>query len=110
MRAEIQMRSGHSVWAKTRQASDVIDIQGLLKQYWDSDEHEFTVPSQSRPPISRSISDRAAVAVSFGKYDGRLELEFSAHVRAFAIPRLSQFLMLSRPTLFARRSITSKIY
>ena len=52
MRAEVQMRSGHSVWAKTRQASDIIDIQGLLKQYWDSTEHDFMVPSQSRPPTS----------------------------------------------------------
>ena len=23
------------------------DLQGLLKQYWDSGTHEFTVPSQS---------------------------------------------------------------
>ena len=52
MRAEIQMRSGHSVWAKTRQAYDIINIQGLLNQYWDSTEHEFMVPSQSRPPTS----------------------------------------------------------
>ena len=57
MRAEIQMRSGHSVWAKIRQAGDIIDIQGLLKQYWNSTEHEFTVPSQSQPPTSQSISD-----------------------------------------------------
>ena len=54
------MRSGHSVWAKTRQASNVIDIQGLLKQYWDSIEHDFTVSSQSRPPTSQLISDREA--------------------------------------------------
>ena len=41
------MRFGHSLWAKVRQASDIINIQGLLKQYWDSTADEFTVPSQS---------------------------------------------------------------
>jgi len=52
MRAEIQMRTGHSFWARIRQNNDVIDIQGLLEHYWDSNEHEFTVPSQSRPLTS----------------------------------------------------------
>ena len=60
MRAEIQMRSGHSFWARIRQNSDVIDIQGLLKNYWDSTEHEFTIPSQSWPPTSPPISDTEA--------------------------------------------------
>ena len=48
MRVDIQMRFGHSFWTKTRQNNDVIgiDIQGLLKEYWNSTEHEFTVPSQ----------------------------------------------------------------
>ena len=54
------MRSGHSVWAKTRQASDIIDIQGLLKQHSGSIESEFTIPSQSRIPTSHPISDREA--------------------------------------------------
>ena len=54
------MRSGHSIWAKIRQNSDVIDIQGLLNNYWGSTEHEFTVPSQLRPPTSPPISDREA--------------------------------------------------
>ena len=47
MRMEIQMRTFHSFLAKNRQNSDVIDIQGLLKHYWDSSEHDFTLPSQS---------------------------------------------------------------
>ena len=51
MRVEIQMRSGHSFWAKNRQNSDIVDIQGLLSNYLDSNEHEFTVPSQSRPQL-----------------------------------------------------------
>ena len=45
MRAKIQMKTGHSIWAKRGQNTVVVDIQGLLKQYWDSDKHEFTVPS-----------------------------------------------------------------
>ena len=53
------MRTGHAYWAKTRQQSDVIDIQGLLKEYWDSNQHEFTVPSQSQSPTRPLISDRA---------------------------------------------------
>ena len=60
IRAEIQMRSGHSFYAKIRQNSDVIDIQALINQYWDSTEHEFTVPSKSRPPISPPVSDNDA--------------------------------------------------
>ena len=47
MRAKIQMKTGHSFLAKTGQNSGIIDTQGLLKEYWDSAKHEFTVPSQS---------------------------------------------------------------
>ena len=60
IRAEVQMRSGHSFWAKIRQKSDVVDIQGLLQEYWDSTEHEITVPSQSQPPKCAPVSDREA--------------------------------------------------
>ena len=60
IRAEIQMRTGHSFWAKIREKSDVVDIQGLLKEYWDSTEHELTVPSQSQPPKCPPVSDREA--------------------------------------------------
>ena len=60
MRAEIQMRTGHSFWAKIRQNSDIIDIQALLESYWGSTEHEFTVSSQSQPLTSLLISDREA--------------------------------------------------
>ena len=49
-----------SMLGKTRQASDIIDIQALLKQYSDSIEREFTVPSQSRLSTSQLISDREA--------------------------------------------------
>ena len=54
------MRASHLFWAKHRQNNNVIDIQALLKQYWDSTEHEFVVPSQSRPPTRQPIADREA--------------------------------------------------
>ena len=47
MRAEIQMRSGHLFWAKNRLASEEIDLQALFNDYWGTNEHVFTVPSQS---------------------------------------------------------------
>ena len=46
MRVEIQMRSGHLIWAKNRVASDLIDLQMLFDDYWNSSKHEFTVPSE----------------------------------------------------------------
>ena len=57
IRAEVQMKSGHSVWAKYREASEVIDLDGLFNDYWSSHEHEFTVLSQSLSPISAHRSD-----------------------------------------------------
>ena len=47
IRAEVRMKSGHSVWAKYRDASDVIDLDELFDDYWGSNNHEFTVLSQS---------------------------------------------------------------
>ena len=41
------MKSGHSVWAKYREASEVIDLHGLFSDYWSSNNYEFTVLSQS---------------------------------------------------------------
>ena len=52
------MREGHLFWAKNRQTSEVIDIQGLFNDYWDSNEREFLVSSQSRSLSSSLISDR----------------------------------------------------
>ena len=57
LRAEIQMM-GKFPWAKSRQASEVIDLQALFDNYWISDEHELTVSSQSWPPTSPFVSDR----------------------------------------------------
>ena len=57
MRVEIEMRSGHLLWAKNRQTGEVIDLQGLFNDYWASTKHRFTVPSQSWLPTSRLMSD-----------------------------------------------------
>ena len=47
MRAEIQMRSGHSFWTKIRRPSEPINLQGLFNAYRSTIKHVFTVPSQS---------------------------------------------------------------
>ena len=46
LRVEVQMKSSHSVWAKHREGSEVIDLDGLFSKYWSSDNREFTVLSQ----------------------------------------------------------------
>ena len=52
------MKSGHAIWAKYREASEIIDLQGLFNDYWGSNEHEFTVLSQSLSPTSPRTSDQ----------------------------------------------------
>ena len=47
IRAEVRMKSGHSVWAKYREASNVMDLDELFNDYWSSNNDEFTVLSQS---------------------------------------------------------------
>ena len=47
MRAEIDMKRGHSIWAKHQQGSGVVDLGGVFNEYWGSTKHEFIVPSQS---------------------------------------------------------------
>ena len=56
LRVEIQMKKGHSFWATHRQMGDVVDHQSLLNDYWSSNEHEFTVLSQSYSPTSPLMS------------------------------------------------------
>jgi hypothetical protein len=51
------MRSGHLIWAKIRQTSEVIDIHRLFNEYWASNEREFLVSSQSWSPPSPLIAD-----------------------------------------------------
>jgi len=57
LRAEVRMKSGHSVWAKYREAGEVIDLDGLFSDYWSSHNREFTVMSQSLSPINPHRSD-----------------------------------------------------
>ncbi len=54
LRAEVQMKSGHSVWAKYREASEVIDLHEVFNDYWTTKNPEFTILSQS------SITDHSA--------------------------------------------------
>ena len=61
IRAEVRMKSGHSIWAKYREASEVIDLHGLFNEYWSSNDHEFTVLSQSLSPTAHAdliVKDR----------------------------------------------------
>ena len=66
IRAEIRMKSGHSIWARYREASEVIDLHGLFNDYWSYNTDKFTVLSQSlsrfRPhrsdPKDRGCCDR----------------------------------------------------
>jgi hypothetical protein len=56
IRAEVRMKIGHSVWTKYREANEVIELDGLFDDYWSSNNHEFTVLSQSSLPNSPRIS------------------------------------------------------
>ena len=52
------MKSGHSVWAKYREASEVIELDGVFSEYWSSENHKFTVLSQSLSPTGPHRTDR----------------------------------------------------
>ena len=81
------MKSGHSVWAKYREANKIINLHGLFSDYWSSNNHEFTVLSQSLSPTHPRISsDRRTDDVVLGKQSGSLIIQFSANdtVRTFA--------------------------
>jgi hypothetical protein len=47
MRVEIQRITRNLLWEKNRQANEVIDLQGISNEYWDSTKHQVTVLSQS---------------------------------------------------------------
>ena len=51
------MKSGHSVWAKYQEGSEVIDLDGLFSDYWSSNKQKFTVLSQSLSSTGLHISD-----------------------------------------------------
>ena len=79
LRAEVQMKSGHSVWAKYRQASEVIELDGLFSDYWSSNNREFIILGQSSSPPVHIDLIRRTEAVVIGKYSGYLEVRFSAN-------------------------------
>jgi len=54
------MKSGHLIWAKNLLASELIDIQALLNDYWGSNRHEFMVLSKLSSPTSPLESDHEA--------------------------------------------------
>ena len=47
IRVDVLKKTGHSVWARHREASRVIDLQDLSNDYWNPEIHNFTVPGQS---------------------------------------------------------------
>jgi len=56
IRTEVRMKTGHSVWAKYREAKEVIDLDGVFSNYWSSSNREFTVLSQSLSSTNLRIS------------------------------------------------------
>jgi hypothetical protein len=46
------MRRPHLVWARNRQWSEVIDLQPLFDEFWNSDERSSTLSSQSLSPTN----------------------------------------------------------
>jgi len=46
-RVEIHRTTRFLFWKKRRQENEVIDLQAIFDEYWDSTKHEFTVLSQS---------------------------------------------------------------
>jgi len=63
IRAEVRMKSGHFVWTKYREASEVLDLHGVFSDYWSSKNQDFTVLHP----------------VLIGKHSGSLEMQFSAN-------------------------------
>jgi len=44
---EIHRTTRMLFWRQNRRENEVIDLQAIYDEYWDSTEHEFTVLSQS---------------------------------------------------------------
>jgi hypothetical protein len=81
------MRKASRPWAKWKQTGNKIDIGLLFSDYWNTNNREFTVSSQSWPGNGPLTSDReTADDVAIGKHSGSLDLQFSANptVRLFA--------------------------
>jgi hypothetical protein len=92
------MRKTSRPWAKWKQTGNEIDIELLFNDYWNSNNHEFTVSSQSSPGNGPLISDRETTDdVAIGKHSGYLDLRFSANptVRLFATAHARQLIELA---------------
>ena len=94
IRAELQMKSGHSFWAKHREASDTFDLHGLFDDYWSSDDHQFTVLGQSLSPMSLRMSDREAQTL--------LSLESIVALYNYNSPQMLRFVPLPLPSPSAK--------
>ena len=80
LRVEARMKIGHSIWAKYREGSEVIDLDELFSNYWSSNHNKFTAMSQSSSPTTPRISsDRRTEPVVIGKHSGYLEVLFSVN-------------------------------
>ncbi len=82
------MSSGHSIWAKHREANESIDLHGLFSDYWSSSSRDFTVLSQSITTNQfRADLIEKDRGCCIGKHRGSIGVRFSANdaVRAFAI-------------------------
>jgi hypothetical protein len=58
MRAEIRMKRGPLFLPRYRETREVIDLQALFNDYWNSDNHKFTILSQSLSLARPRIADR----------------------------------------------------
>ena len=92
------MKSGHLFWAKNREMSEPIDLQGSFDQYWRSTEREFTIPSQSRSKPARSHLIQKAEVIVVGKHRHSLEVHLSTDptVRLFAISNRGQLIAFTQ--------------
>jgi hypothetical protein len=84
------MTVGLSDWATYREASEVIDLNGLFNDYWSSNNHEFTVLSQSLSPTSPRIS-------SDGKGQPILSLETIVALSYYDSQQILPFVLLPLP-------------
>jgi hypothetical protein len=80
MRVDIRMRSAYLPWAKREQTGNEIDIGSLFYDYWNTNNHEFIISSQSWPANGPLMSDREVTdVVAVGKHSGSLDLQFSTN-------------------------------
>jgi hypothetical protein len=98
LRVDTRMRKAFAPWAKWKQTGNEINIGELFNDYWNTNNCEFTVSSQSRPGNGPLISDReTADVLAIGKHSGSLDLKFFASptVRLFATAHTRQLIVLA---------------